>query len=630
MKKKIIFAVSLLSAFTLAACNMFDPVGNLSNQTNSSNTSGGTTSSGGGTSSGGTSTGGTSTSGGVAPDLAITSSRTAKVYVDIDHSYNITLYFTNNYGTDIPYINFKDVYDYYYGGLFEIPVSALTKTKIDSDRYQYSSNYDTFVFNVKEDTLSDTNPSLGIIAINETSNHVPYVADGIETEYVRFNTTKTTLVNPKHGIEFNFANYHIDIFASEDEVYMPLTLFSTIFFSANGGNFAYNGKDLYLANSFAATNNGSNTRYSIVGDLETKFFNESPWKNKSTRSQQLATYTYNELCFQLDYFYGLKSFRSVSTFDQLFTSRGYKDGLCSLNTLTYEQKLNEFVGAWLYEGHSGYIKVSPFQIGTASLSTSYNSHYSENPYSQLSSTYWALDSLRSAEYEPGLVISSDNKTALITFDTFMKAQVDTTDIDVDDYTYAELDGACSELLFRKAFKAIKANSSIENVVISLAMNGGGMADSIPWLEAYMTDDPIFVTQNTLRGDLSDVHYQVDLNRDGVFGNAGDTYKGQYNFFLLTSNYSFSCGNALPTFVKDTGMATIIGETSGGGSCVVGGLVTASGTTLRLSATSQILRKSGLSYTPNEEGIEPDFTFPRANFFNIEAINEFVSNPAHRI
>ncbi len=40
-----------------------------------------------------------------------------------------------------------------------------------------------------------------------------------------------------------------------------------------------------------------------------------------------------------------------------------------------------------------------------------------------------------------------------------------------------------------------------------------------------------------------------------------------NFAVLTSGYSYSCGNQLPCLMKDAGVP-IIGERSGGGSCSV--------------------------------------------------------------
>ena len=156
--------------------------------------------------------------------------------------------------------------------------------------------------------------------------------------------------------------------------------------------------------------------------------------------------------------------------------------------------------------------------------------------------------------------------------------------------------------------------------IYLTLNGGGAVNAIPFLLAFITEDPLLPVADYLTGEISEAHYSVDLNQDGTFG---DTYKNDYKFYLMTSNGSFSCGNSFPSIVKSYHMATLFGETSGGGACCVGRLTTASGSMANVSSTKMMGKIEGKEFTFFEEGIQPDYSFSRENFYNDEAIYDFL-------
>ena len=70
-----------------------------------------------------------------------------------------------------------------------------------------------------------------------------------------------------------------------------------------------------------------------------------------------------------------------------------------------------------------------------------------------------------------------------------------------------------------------------------------------------------------------------------------------NVAILTSFDSFSCGNALPFYAKERGVK-IIGERSGGGSCIVGKGVTADGFPYHFSSNSRL---SAQDFSKSVEG-----------------------------
>lgn len=55
------------------------------------------------------------------------------------------------------------------------------------------------------------------------------------------------------------------------------------------------------------------------------------------------------------------------------------------------------------------------------------------------------------------------------------------------------------------------------------------------------------------------------------------------FYIITSKFSFSCGNAFPFYARANGLAKIIGQSSGGGECCVFGFNFPSGQGLGYSS-----------------------------------------------
>lgn len=550
----------------------------------------------------------------------IQSSKTIKTYYDLSSYQEMTVYFMKS-NPEIPYVIFSDVYLPLYvdqlWGSANRSAFQLSQSKESDGVYKFHNYVGDLIIDTNNDTISVPNKYdfQMMLAVNTDSNNTSYLTSA----WAQLgNIVRNHEASP---IFLDCGNNNIDLVSYADTVYMPLETFNDIFLGANTMPFCYNGKDFYYAGDF-----GSNYLATDVeaGSLEEQYFNESPWLNTSSRSQALATFNYNELCFALDYYYGLKEFRSVNSFNELFESRGHRTNLLSTNTNTYENELVKFVGEWLNEGHSGFTRVSPAQMGNTNLYYTYRNGLNTNSkYTMLSNASSQLTALRNtAGKSAGVSFSSNNRTAVITFDHFAKLY---NSAQYDGRGYDFYNNYDSELLFKNAFQEIVAKgSSVKNVVIDITLNGGGALNAIPWLLGYISDDPFIRLETGLTGEISEVHYKVDLNRDGTSGGTGDTYKGQYKFFLMTSNYSFSCGNAFPTIIKDGGMATIIGETSGGGACAVGCLATMTGSLLRMSSTFRFGYYVGGNFILNEDGITPDYTFARSKFYKDNEIDTFVN------
>ena len=540
----------------------------------------------------------------------------------------LTTYRMNQKGA-VDYVEFGQFYNKVYASVWGSSNYSYfemnTPTNPSSGIYEYKNQVGEITLDIDNERMSFDSYVYLLSATSRTDYDVPYIADGYESRLCSINDSTSKIVKTGTLPVFELKQYSIDFIGYNGKAYIPLQTGLDIFMSGvNGFTCAYNGKDIYYTGNFSGDMiSGDATAY------EKQFYNQSPWKNQTTRDSALAEFTYNELCFSLDYFYGLKEYREISSFDTLFTDANLKANLKSTNTKTYEQAMIKFGYQYLFDGHAGYTTPSPSVAQTYNSDSSYDDVASEaasnNPkYIQLYGDMYELTAARE-DAGKGIGLRTFNNVAVITFDSFVKSgNTSTSYSNLDSTTYEVLAESDTYLFFAKAFKEITADTSIEKIVFDVTCNGGGMVDALPFLEGFMTDSPFIVCKDTLTGEFADVKYKVDLNQDGTKGGTGDTYQGQYDFYVMTSNFSFSCGNAFPTFVKAGHMATIIGETSGGGSCAVGGLSTATGTILRMSSTNQFGTYSGTTFTPNEGGVTPDRAFARSNFYNDTAIYNFVN------
>jgi C-terminal processing protease CtpA/Prc len=95
---------------------------------------------------------------------------------------------------------------------------------------------------------------------------------------------------------------------------------------------------------------------------------------------------------------------------------------------------------------------------------------------------------------------------------------------------------------------------------------------------------------------------VDSNFDLVFDdNDMKPRYPQLNIAIMTSHYAYSCGNLLPSQMKDFGYL-IIGEKTGGGSCSIQKMCTAEGFCYQISsARARLVNKNGENI---DGGVEP--------------------------
>ena len=372
--------------------------------------------------------------------------------------------------------------------------------------------------------------------------------------------------------------------------------------------------------------------------------------------KEVSGYNYDVLRFMFDTIYGLKDIKKYTDATAFFKSAGVDEGLKSTDPAVYSESFAKLIG-FIDDGHTGFNNLTPF--------ISFNDMDKVTDYIKISRSGERLKKLTEASqkytkakmdktkqldpegvnpedpnYYQGIKFSSDKETAIITFNGFghngeqiknmgelFPAGYTIEESDYNIFTRAKLINSTPDG-FSQAFKILDIINAkekiVKNVVVDLTTNGGGEIATMPYLMAFFSDDPIYAIKDVHNGVTREYHYKVDLNGDGKFGDAGDTYKGKFNFYFLTSSFSFSCGNCLPGMAKDAG-AKIIGETSGGGTSPVGVYFDALGTFFNLSNHYDMCYKIDGKYTQNDAGITLDHAFPynEGNWYDPNAINTFL-------
>lgn len=374
---------------------------------------------------------------------------------------------------------------------------------------------------------------------------------------------------------------------------------------------------------------------------------------KSTISKEMSEYNYNILRFMFDNFYGLKGIKGYKDAEEYFNTCDVKAGLKSTNAKEYNTALAKLFGK-VDDGHSGHSGLSLYtaydDLDALPALAKANAGPRLKALAEKKKTYNKARIDKYGELHPeqagnadpnfyhGIQFSSDNQTAVLTFDAFtheaeqilnMKEKYPTGEVEQylvrSNFISSTPDGFSAAFTLLKNMN--KNSKVVKNVVIDLTNNGGGLIATMPYVTAFFSDDPTFTLKDTINGTIREYHYKVDLNGDGVFGGQGDTFKNDFNFFMLTSGFSFSCGNCLPGIAKNNGVK-IIGERSGGGVSPVGVFMDAYGSNLTLSDYFNMAYKDANGkYVQNDDGIPLDYEFPlqNGNWYDPNAIQTFIKS-----
>ena len=193
-----------------------------------------------------------------------------------------------------------------------------------------------------------------------------------------------------------------------------------------------------------------------------------------------------------------------------------------------------------------------------------------------------------------------------------------------DFNYAEL---CLAMDHLYGLKDIHHIDSFDALLYQLGlremMKSTSAADAAVFVISAVLGDGSVSALNPMTGAMATAVYNVDLNLDHQYGqeDQGLTTK---NVYCLTSPVSFSCGNLVPCVFKNSNQVTIIGRTSGGGSCVVLPMSSACGTGFQISGFTRLAFIKNGSFYDIDQGAVPDFTISKyMSFYDRERLTEYI-------
>ena len=107
---------------------------------------------------------------------------------------------------------------------------------------------------------------------------------------------------------------------------------------------------------------------------------------------------------------------------------------------------------------------------------------------------------------------------------------------------------------------------------------------------------------------------------------------QLKYGVMTSDFSFSCGNLFPSLMKDMGFP-ILGEKSGGGACAVQNFITPEGLQFQLSsARARLTDKNWVNIDPGvvptlpiEVSTDGGATFDYSKFYDVPYVSSLLQN-----
>ena len=352
--------------------------------------------------------------------------------------------------------------------------------------------------------------------------------------------------------------------------------------------------------------------------VETSFYLQYASAPDAPRSSELIRYGFNELALEMDCFYGLKEAHNIADFRTFFMQNELGAGLMDPDSAKADQAVADLTHYWFDDLHSAY-KSSSYLSGSG---TDTNYGFSSAGSQTLAQK---LTALRAQNPNAGLPYYEVGDTAYVTFDQFI-ATVDGNNI--ADYYKLVKEGNLPQdtigIIHDAHEQITRENSPIKNVVLDLSCNGGGMAFTAFFTLGWFLGDGNFSYRNTFTGAQTTRYFRADVNLDHQF-DENDTLAGRgLNLYCLISPKSFSCGNLVPWVLKASNEVTLLGKTSGGGSCVVGFATTAWGTSYQYSSPKRISFVKNGAYYDVDQGVEPDHVIDNyANFYDRNALMVFI-------
>ena len=528
------------------------------------------------------------------------------VQVAVNDNGKTTNGVTLRYYEDMPHVAYIAVADFQ---KMRMPSKRISVSRTGASQYQLeTSKGETALVNTAEESMT-FDDYISFVSM-DVVNAEGFVQEGDELSYVR---EKPATYTPAAAlVTFDLKKYGIDLRGDGQMVYVPLSTLSDLYSDLGGNHVFFNGEKIMLTDFDEKP-----------GTLDPAFFLK-PYET-AERPADLAAYSYGELCFAIDHFYGRPGRNAI---DNKIQEKGLDQALSETHRkLLKSTKMDEYIfgleylSARLYDG--SHTTISPIvncsHIGAA------DSKMTDQFANKFVSSFLDIYPLETMAVSNNLQRSDGSEFAakarqkLLNTDTYTKIG-NTMYCIFDDF--GPIDTQAWKAFYKgtgplptynpeyrgdicgivEALDKAAADPEVKNFVLDLTCNNGGDLGVLQAITTLLAGKNAVTYENVLTKQRGVNEAQVDANFDRVFDDKdkGPRYP-ELNIAIMTSNYAYSCGNLLPSQMKDFGYL-IIGEKTGGGSCSIQKMCTPEGFCYQLSsARFRILNKAGENI---DSGIEP--------------------------
>ncbi len=507
----------------------------------------------------------------------------------------------------------KELTAYYYNAEDTGTIKALFFDDLPSVPYVSAVDYINTVFLNKDYTSEESGDGVYTISGATGSFVVDTVNDTVHfDDYEKFVTLRTEredklpeylgfgdfeLVGELHPTDIDLSAYNIDIQSIDGELYFPLPLLSDMF--------AYSFCEaVYINDSVCFID-----PFYGVGD---SYIDYTDFVNSSERSEDMAVYAYNELCFIVDNFYGNPS-RTVlhdnieeKGLDRTLSETSeytaeLKEMLLSTDRIEYYKGLY-YLDSYLYDGGHTFLTYGI---------TTMNALYPEAvvpaevlDYIQSTVSYPEVDPFFvTYSKSNGSQGMNECKAATFTDDIIVKEWENCFYSEYGDTGIFSFDSFSSEILqpFHESLELAKEHG-IKNYVLDLSTNSGGDSGVACCIFNIILNRDYITYVSHISGNVYHDHARTDKNLDGVIDEKDDKVSYDFNFAVLASHISFSSANMIPVFAKDEGIV-LLGEHTGGGSCCLFTMLYPEGGKFSCSGDLSVIDANGDDV---DLGVEPDY------------------------
>ena len=516
---------------------------------------------------------------------------------------------------DLPHVAYISLADYHH--LF-LPAARVTVEEQEpgSGLYDISTGTGEAVADIVGETIQteDLPVLTNVMGLQQPGMDNTYY-DGVP--YLRWEASAYT---PEKALTtLDFGAYGIDVRADGEGIYLPVATLADMYSDLDYHTAFYNGDKVYIED-------GNHLEAPLRRDEEYV----SVQFARAERPEDLADFTWRELCFAIDHFYGFPGRGiledSVAAEGLEKALKGYgPDGEKAAEFLQ-SSDMGEYLAGMDYlgyllddAGHTDlYLGENMERYMPEEVLTSYRNARAAIPdlekrkgemerfYTAIARDTQARNDIRSRIYGGGVTYAKKGDTAVCIFDTFNPSDYSALSEYLSGNTHImpEAEAGDPIVILLDALEKASADPEIKNFVIDISNNQGGSVDLVVAAQSLLlgSSENAIPVENTLTGQKIALSYDVDRNFNGAFDDADDKVHYDFRYAVLVSDSTFSCGNFFASVMKDHGVL-ILGEKSGGGTCAIQNMATADGFMYRISSgRMRLINESGEAL---EEGIAPD-------------------------